>query len=68
MDTEASVQSNKIWQEGIMPICWKWVVALPFNKAGQGPANPGGERPIVLSSHLCECLGKIIVHRLSYVT
>lgn len=58
---------NQIWRDGVMPRCWKRAVILPFNKPGKDPANPGNYRPIVLTSHICKWMEKIIVRRLSHI-
>ncbi len=38
---------------------------FPFSKPGKNPDN-AGNWPVVLTSHLCKWMEKVIVHRLSY--
>lgn len=56
---------NKIWEEGRIPVNWKSALILPFNKPGKDPSSVGSYRPIVLTSHLCKWMEKIVVKRLT---
>lgn len=57
---------NKVWKEGKMPKSWKGVVNKPIRKPGKDVSKPGSNQPIVLTSHICKLMERMINERLIY--
>ena len=57
---------NKVWQEGIIPSCWKESVVIPIKKPGMDPTLPDSYRPIALTSQMGKVMERMVNDRLVY--
>ncbi len=58
---------NKVWEEGKVPNSWKEAVIVPIRKPGKDSTKRTNYRPIVLTSHICKLMERMVNERLMYI-
>lgn len=57
---------NKVWEEGSLPGSRKEAIIIPIKNPGMDNSKPGNYRPIVLTSHICKIMQRMINERLMH--
>lgn len=57
---------NKVWEEGVLPRCWKESIVVPIRKPGKDPRIPSSYRPIALTSQIGKTLERMVNNRMVF--